>query len=340
MPFGARLRKTVHAMKKFSARSHRANSNLSDLLRVYNLKVYFSKGFFRKHTIRAVDDVSFRIKRGETFGLVGESGCGKSTLARCLLRLVEPTGGEIFFNGIELCSYGNIKDLRRKIQIIFQDSDGALNPRLTASDLILEPLKIHGLIKGKIFYKAGELFRMVNLPSDVADRHSYELSGGQRQRINIARAFSLMPELVVADEAAASLDVLMQSQIVELLKKLQSEFGMSYLFISHNLNLVRRIADRMAVMYLGKFVETGFARDVFKKPEHPYTRALISSLPAELPSIDGNPISLKGETPSPLRTSLGCVFVNRCPEAQEICSVRVPSLRQINSSHKVACHFI
>ena len=328
-------------MKEPSSSCSHGDSDSIDLLRVRDLRVHFSRGFFRKQTVRAVDGVSFKIARGETFGLVGESGCGKSTLARCLLRLIEPTGGGIFFNGVDVLSYrGSLKGLRRKVQIIFQDADGALNPRIRAFDLVLEPLKVHGMIKGQGREQASELFRMVNLPPDVAGRRPHELSGGQRQRIGIARAVSLAPELIVADEAAASLDILTQARIVKLLKRLQSEMGMSYLFISHNLNLVRRIADRMAVMYLGKFVETGRTPDLFTEPAHPYTRALLSSVPNAFSPAENTPVPLKGEMPSPLCAPSGCGFVTRCPEARAVCSVLAPSLRRINNNHMVACHLV
>jgi oligopeptide/dipeptide ABC transporter ATP-binding protein len=326
-------------MKKSASALQNGNADPSNLLRVLDLRVHFSRGFFRKQTVRAVDGVSFAITRGETFGLVGESGCGKSTLARCLLRLVEPTSGKVFFDGMDLFSQaGNSKGLRKRIQIIFQDADGALNPRFRALDLVLEPLKVHGLTRGEAREKALELLRRVNLPPDVAGRHPYELSGGQRQRIGIARAVSLAPELLVADEAAASLDILMQAQIVKLLKQLQSEMGMSYLFISHNLSLIKRIADRLAVMYLGKFVETGYVRDVFADPAHPYTRALLSCLPGELPLSENTPAPLRGEMPSPIQAPSGCAFATRCPEARDICSVLAPSLCRIDDNHTVACH--
>lgn len=313
----------------------------NNLLQVRHLKIHFSRGLFRKQKIRAVNNVSFHIAKGETFGLVGESGCGKTSLARCLPRLIEPTEGEIVFNGSNILSQCiSLQDLRKKIQIIFQDVEGALNPRMRAFDLILEPLKIHGLVNGNGMDQASALFEMVNLPFDISDRRPHALSGGQRQRIAIARAVSLSPELIIADEAASSLDILTQAQIVNLLNRLQDDMGMSYLFISHNLKLVRRIADRMAVMYRGKFVEMGNAPDIFTNPLHPYTQALISSDASDLVRPKKPPIVLKKGECAPLSVPSGCPFAARCPKARSFCYVDEPVLRRMSAHHMAACHLL
>jgi len=310
------------------------------LVEVKNLKKHFTSGLFRKSYVKAVDGVSFEIGEGETFALVGESGCGKSTVGRCILRLIEPTSGEVYFNSENILgSNGNLRELRRKMQIIFQDGDGSLNPRMRVFDLLTEPLRVHRLINGQSREKAAGLMKLVNLTPDLLGRYPHELSGGQRQRIGIARAMSLNPEFVVADEPAASLDLSVQAQMLELMKRLQAEFGISYLFISHNLNVVKLMADRVAVMYLGKLVEVGDAEKIFNGSAHPYTQALLSAVPTTDPSARRKRIVLKGEIPTPLNPPSGCRFHPRCPEAMGICSEIEPRLQEIGTGHSVACHF-
>jgi len=308
------------------------------IIEVKNLKKYFSSGLFRKKVVKAVDGVSFEIAKGEVFGLVGESGCGKTTVGRCILRLLEPTSGGIRFDGLNLLALKGrkLRTLRQRMQIIFQDADGSLNPRMRTRDLLLEPLRVHRRLDGKAAERLGEIMEMVNLTPDLADRYPHELSGGQRQRIGIARALSLAPDFIVADEAAASLDLLVQSQIVNLLERFRTERRTGYLYISHNLNLVRRIADRMAVMYLGKFVEMGPTEAIFTEPAHPYTDALLASVPTL--AADRRPAPLAGEPPSPLHLPSGCRFHPRCPRAQPLCARLEPELREIAPGHAVACH--
>lgn len=296
---------------------------------------------FRKNYIKAVDGVSFEIGRGETFALVGESGCGKSTVGRCVLHLIEPSSGEIYFDGINALNLRGegLRNFRRRVQIIFQDADGSLNHRMKVSDLVLEPLKVHHLIRGRGEEQVGKLMEMVNLTPDLLNRYPHELSGGQRQRIGIARAVALGPEVIVADEPAASLDLSVQAQMLELMQELQDRFGISYLFISHYLNIVRLMASRMAVMYLGKFVEVGGVKDVFDYPVHPYTRALLSAVPSISMAGRQKRIVLAGEIPSPLNPPAGCRFHSRCPEAREICLEVEPELYEVTGGHLVACHF-
>lgn len=310
------------------------------VVEVRGLKKYFASGLFRKSIAKAVDGVSFEIGKGETFGLVGESGCGKSTVGRCTVRLIEPTRGEIFLHGTNISSIkGDIKTLRKNMQITFQDADGALNPRMKVSDLLIEPLKVHGLVNGQRTDKVVELMEMVNLSHDLTERYPHELSGGQRQRIGIARAISLNPKFIVADEAAASLDLLVQKQMLNLLKRLQSERGISYLFISHNLSIIRLIADRVAVMYLGRFVEIGKTKDIFSNPVHPYTQALLSAVPnidpLVRPKINN---ALTGEIPSPLQPPTGCRFHPRCSRSKNLCSQITPEKRHIGGDHWAWCH--
>ncbi len=310
------------------------------LIEVKNLKKYFSSGIFRKSYVKAVDGVSFEIRKGETFALVGESGCGKSTVGRCTLRLVEPTSGEVYFKGIDILGLNReLRDLRRKMQIIFQDADGSLNPRMRILELLVEPLRVHGLLNGRGMAEALRLLELVNLTPDLLGRYPHELSGGQRQRVGIARAITLNPEFIVADEPAASLDLSVQAQMLDLMKRLQGEFGMGYLFISHNVNIVRLMAERIAVMYLGKFVEVGDTRKIFNGAAHPYTQALLSAVPTTDPSARQNRIVLEGEIPSPINPPSGCRFHPRCPEAKAVCSEVEPALQDTGSGHLVACHF-
>lgn len=310
------------------------------LIEVKNLKKYFSSGIFRKSYVKAVDGVSFEIRKGETFALVGESGCGKSTVGRCTLRLIEPTSGEVYFKGINILGLNReLRDLRRKMQIIFQDADGSLNPRMRILELLVEPLRVHGLLNGRGMAEALRLLELVNLTPDLLGRYPHELSGGQRQRVGIARAITLNPEFIVADEPAASLDLSVQAQMLDLMKRLQGEFGMGYLFISHNVNIVRLMAERIAVMYLGKFVEVGDTRKIFNGATHPYTQALLSAVPTTDPSARQNRIVLEGEIPSPMNPPSGCRFHPRCPEAKAVCSEVEPALQDTGSGHLVACHF-
>jgi oligopeptide/dipeptide ABC transporter ATP-binding protein len=327
-------------MKKQGRNSRRIFDLRDKVIEVRELKKYFTSGLFRKSVAKAVDGVSFEIRKGETLGLVGESGCGKSTVGRCTVRLVEPTCGEIILNGTNISRInGDIRMLRKKMQIIFQDADGALNPRMRVSDLLIEPLKVHGLVNGQRTAQVAELMEMVNLPHDLTERYPHELSGGQRQRIGIARAISLNPEFIVADEAAASLDLLVQAQMLNLLKKLQSERGISCLFISHNLSIIRLIADRVAVMYLGRFVEIGKTKDIFSNAVHPYTQALLSAAPRIDTLAQPQKKMLIGEIPSPLQPPIGCRFHPRCSRSHNRCSQTTPEKRLIGEGHWTWCHY-
>jgi len=294
--------------------------------------------------VRAVEDVSFTIKKGETLGLVGESGCGKTTVGRLLLRLLEPTAGSVRFAGHDLLKLEAepLRRLRPRMQIIFQDPYSSLNPRRTVGDAIAEPIFVHGLARGpELDRKVSELLERVGLPASYRSRYPHEFSGGQRQRVCIARALALGPELVVCDEAVSALDISIQAQILNLLSDLQDELGLTYLFISHNLNVVRHIADRIAVMYLGKLVELSDAESVFLNPQHPYTRALLSANPVPDPDVPLTPVMLSGEIPSPLNPPAGCRFHTRCPSAFEPCSKLVPEERLTGAAatpHSVWCH--
>ena len=318
------------------------------LIRAEGLSKAFAEGgglaFARtRPTVRAVDDVSLAIGRGETLALVGESGCGKSTLGRLLLRLVEPSAGRVFVEGVELTglSRGEMRAMRRRVQMIFQDPYGSLSPRRSVADIIAEPLEVFGLVRSRRERrdKVAELLRHVGLPPAAMDRYPRQFSGGQRQRIGIARAIAVDPDFIVADEPVSALDVSIQAQIVNLLQDLQERKRLSYLFIAHDLAVVRHIADRVAVMYLGRIVETGPKAAVYGTPHHPYTQALLSAAPEPDPDRPPTRIILQGDVPSPSDIPSGCSFRTRCPLAQEICGRERPLLAPVGEGHFAACHF-
>ncbi|MEO5968908.1 MAG: dipeptide ABC transporter ATP-binding protein [Bdellovibrionia bacterium] len=292
-------------------------------------------------SVKAVSDVSFKIRKGETLGLVGESGCGKSTLGRCILRLIEPTSGQMVFKGQDITHLGaaDLRKLRRNIQIIFQDPYASLNPRMMVEDLLTEPLVIHKIGKSRQERQARilKLLDMCGLRREAMSRYPHEFSGGQRQRICIARALAVEPEFIVCDEPVSALDVSIQAQIVNLLQDLQKELGLTYLFIAHDLKVVEHISTHVAVMYLGKIVEMSTAEDLYNNPKHPYTQALLSAIPMPDPDYRKKRTILKGDVPSPIHPPSGCQFHPRCPVMRERCKVDVPELRGI--SHPVSCHF-
>jgi len=292
--------------------------------------------------VRAVDDVTFSVARGETLGLVGESGCGKSTTGRLVLRLIEATAGQVAFEGRDVLSMppAELRDLRRAMQIVFQDPYGALDPRMTVEDIVLEPLVVQGgRSRADLAREARRLLDVVGLAAGHAHRYPHEFSGGQRQRIGIARAIAPRPKFVVCDEAVSALDVSVQAQIVNLLQDLQQEMGLSYLFIAHDLAVVKHISDRVAVMYLGHLVEVAAKGDLYRDPRHPYTQALLDAVPVRHPRLRRKRERLAGEIPSPLDPPPGCRFHRRCPHAQAICAAERPLLREILPGHAVACHF-
>ncbi len=323
-----------------------AASGGDPLLEVYNLKTYYPvhRGFLgnQKEWVRAVDDVSFTIRRGETFGLVGESGCGKSSLGRSIVQLEKAHSGQVIFDGQDvLAAKGrDLKHLRRDLQVIFQDPQGSLDPRLKVRDIIAEPLVVQGTLRrDEREARVKELVSLVGLRLEHLDRYPHEFSGGQRQRIGIARALALRPKFVLADEPVSALDMSVQSQVLNLLRDLQEEFGLTYLFIAHDLSVVQYISDRVGVMYLGKLVEVAKAEDLYADPRMPYTQALLSAIPgADLPNRRQR-IVLRGEVPSPLNPPSGCRFRTRCWMAQNVCSEQVPALREIRPGHWAACHF-
>jgi oligopeptide/dipeptide ABC transporter ATP-binding protein len=299
-------------------------------------------GFSRRSGIvRAVEDVSLAVRSGEVFGLVGESGCGKSTLGRVLLRLEEPTAGQVFFSGRNLGGFGppQLKQFRREAQIIYQDPYSALNPRQKIGRLIEEPLGIHRVgTRRQRQDRVNWLLDVVGLQPDHAQRYPHEFSGGQRQRIVIARALALNPKLLLADEPVSALDVSIQAQVLNLLEKLRAEFGLTYIFISHDLSVVEHIADRVAVMYLGRLVEVGPKKDFYHQPIHPYSQALLSAAPIPDPAAKRNRMILTGDVPSPVNPPTGCAFHPRCPERQDRCADNAPALREIGPGRWVSCH--
>jgi len=318
------------------------------ILEVTDLKMHFPVGsglLSRKPTgyVKAVDGVSFTVKRGETLGLVGESGCGKTTTGRCILQLYKPTAGKVKFDGQELTELNTkaMRAMRREMQVIFQDPYSSLNPRMTAGNIIGEPLIVHGLVKGKQEYreKVAELLANVGLNPYMADRFPHEFSGGQRQRIGVARALSVSPKFIVADEPVSALDVSIQAQIINLLEDLQEQFNLTYLFIAHDLSVVRHISDRVGVMYLGHMVEMADRTEIYRNPAHPYTKALLSAVPIPDPVLDAQRerVLLAGEVPSPLNPPSGCVFHPRCPVANDSCSLHLPELREVEPDHHAAC---
>jgi oligopeptide transport system ATP-binding protein len=319
------------------------------LLRVENLKMYFpiTQGIIfqrRVGFVRAVDDISFGIQRGETLGLVGESGCGKSTTGRAILQLYKPTDGQVIFDDKNLVQMkgGEMRRMRREMQMIFQDPYASLNPRMTVGSIIGEPLEIHNLAKGRAKQeRVQELLRTVGLNPYFANRYPHEFSGGQRQRIGIARALAVEPKFIVCDEPISALDVSIQAQIINLLEELQEKLGLTYLFIAHDLAVVRHISDRVAVMYVGKIVELSDRNSIFENPLHPYTRALLSAIPVPDPVIEKKRtrIILTGDVPSPVNPPSGCRFNPRCPYAEDNCRTDEPSLDEVKPGHWAACHY-
>ena len=310
------------------------------LMKADHVKVYF-KGKKKGQTVKAVDDVSFEIMRGETFGVVGESGCGKSTLGRTLIRLQQPTDDHIYLNGTDIAGLkgAQLKEMRKEAQIIFQDPSACLNPRRTIKQILMEPFEIHNL-KGKIDVDAKimELLQLVGLDSYHLSRYPHELSGGQKQRIGIARALALDPQIIICDEAVSALDVSVQAQVLNLLQELKEKLGLTYFFISHNLNVVYQVSDRVGVMYLGKMVEIANYDQLYEKRYHPYTEALLSAIPQVDQEEQEERIHLEGEVPSPYDPPSGCHFHTRCPKACDKCRQTAPELKEVAPGHYVACH--
>ncbi len=319
--------------------------NNENVLEIENLKKYYpiETGIIKSKTsyLKAVDGVSFAVKKGETLGIIGESGCGKSTVAKLLMGLEKPTSGSIKFKGTDILSLDKtqMKKFRKSMQMVFQDPYSSLDPKKTAGYIIQEPLFIHNVgTKAQREARVKELLKMVGLDYYHANRYPHEFSGGQRQRINIARAIALNPEIVICDEPVSALDVSIQAQVINLLKKLQQELGLTYIFISHDLSVVKYLSDRLAIMYLGEIVETGDSKSIYSNPIHPYTKALFSAIPPESPLEEKEKIILEGDVPSPMAPPAGCKFHTRCPYTQQICQESKPLLRATKNGQKVACH--
>ncbi len=316
----------------------------NDLVVVEHLKQYFdiNTGLFKTKPLKAVDDVSFSIKKGETLGLVGESGCGKTTTGRSILHLYQPTDGKIYYDGKEIITKSDIFEMRKKATMVFQDPYSSLDPRMTVADIIAEPLDVHKLYNSKTERRERilELMGYVGLNSEHAARYAHEFSGGQRQRIGIARALAVNPEFIVCDEPVSALDVSIQAQVINMFDELQNKLNLTYLFIAHDLLVVRHISDRIAVMYLGKMVELADANEIFNRPLHPYSKSLLSAVPVPDPKIAraNRRIVLSGDIPSPLNSPSGCPFRTRCKYAAKQCSESMPEFKEVSKDHYVACH--
>ncbi|MYL53942.1 dipeptide ABC transporter ATP-binding protein [Pontibacillus yanchengensis] len=315
------------------------------LLKIEELETFFpiKSGIFKRTVahVKAVNNISFDVKEKETFSLVGESGCGKSTLGRSILRILEPTGGKVLFDNENILNYSSseLRKLRRDVQLVFQDPYSSLNPRMSVRELVSEPLFTHfSISKEEANQQVDEMLEKVGLPLEQAERYPHQFSGGQRQRISIARAFILKPKFVVADEPVSALDVSIQAQILKLLMQLQEEFNMTYLFISHDLNVVKHISDRVGVMYLGKMMEMTDTDSIYDQPLHPYTQALLSAVPKSDPLEEKERVILKGDVPSPANPPSGCPFHQRCPKAMDECTTIEPEFKEVKENHFVACH--